>query len=113
MRNITQKIILTDTNIITDLSNANILKEFINSDNVYVCDMVKNDEINDKTGNIKSIDFKTVNADNKQLVEAIELSNIEKKLSPHDTLNYIIARDNNYILATGDNKLREYAQKMV
>lgn len=31
---ITKKIIITDTNIITDLFNANILEEFINLDNV-------------------------------------------------------------------------------
>ena len=51
--NITTKIIITDTNIITDLNNANILEEFINLDNVYISDMIKNDEINSKTGNIK------------------------------------------------------------
>ena len=43
---ITKKIIITDTNIITDLFNANILEEFINFDNVYISDLVKNDEIN-------------------------------------------------------------------
>lgn len=46
---ITKKIIITDTNIITDLFNANILEEFINLDNVYISDLVKNDEINNKT----------------------------------------------------------------
>ena len=51
--NITAKIIITDTNIITDLNNANILEEFINIDNVYISDMIKNDEINSKTGNVK------------------------------------------------------------
>ena len=53
--NITAKIIITDTNIITDLNNANILEDFIKIDNVYISDMVKNDEINSKTGNIKLI----------------------------------------------------------
>ena len=47
--NITTKIIITDTNIITDLNNANILEEFINIDNVYISDVIKNDEINSKT----------------------------------------------------------------
>ena len=54
--NITTKIIITDTNIITDLSNANVLDKFAKLDNVYISDMVKNDEINSKTGNVtKSI----------------------------------------------------------
>ena len=59
--NITTKIIITDTNIITDLNNANILEEFINLDNVYISDMIKNDEINSKTGNVKLINkFKVI-----------------------------------------------------
>ena len=55
--NITTKIIITDTNIITDLNNANILEEFIDIDNVYISDMVKNDEINLKTGNVTHTDL--------------------------------------------------------
>ena len=43
--NITKKIIITDTNIITDLDNANILEYFVKLDNVYITDIVKNDEL--------------------------------------------------------------------
>ena len=39
--NITAKIIITDTNIITDLSNAGVLEKFIELDNVFVSDLVK------------------------------------------------------------------------
>lgn len=53
--NITKKIIITDTNIITDLSDANVLLEFIMLDNVYICDMIKVNEINEQTGNIEII----------------------------------------------------------
>lgn len=53
--NITKKIIITDTNIITDLNNANILKEFVSLDNVYISDILKNDEINTKTCNLNLI----------------------------------------------------------
>ena len=53
--NITTKIIITDTNIITDLNNANVLEDFINIDNVYISDMVKNDEVDFKNCNIKLI----------------------------------------------------------
>lgn len=109
--NITTKIIITDTNIITDLNNANILKEFIELDNVYISDMVKNDEINSKTGNVKLINkFKVISATSTQLLEVAKLSIIEKKLSTYDLLNYIIARDNNCILATGDNRLKTYSE---
>ena len=43
--NITEKIIITDTNIITDLDNAGILTEFVKMDNVYISDMVRNKNI--------------------------------------------------------------------
>lgn len=60
---ITTKIIITDTNIITDLSNANILDKFVKLDNVYISDIVKRDEINSSTGNVNEIKkFKTINA---------------------------------------------------
>ncbi len=109
--NITAKIIITDTNIITDLNSANILEEFVNLDNVYISDMVKNDEINAKTGNIELINkFKVITSSSTQLIEVSNLSIAEKKLSPYDLLNYVIARDNNGILATGDNRLKRYAE---
>lgn len=109
--NITTKIIITDTNIITDLNNANILEEFIDIDNVYISDMVKNDEINSKTGNVRLIDkFKVLSATATQLIEVNNLSNKEKKLSTYDLLNFVIARDNNCILATGDNRLKNYSE---
>ena len=77
--NITTKIIITDTNIITDLDNANILEEFIDIDNVYISDMVKNDEINSKTGNVKLINkFKVISATANQLIEVNNLSYTEK-----------------------------------
>ena len=109
--NITTKIIITDTNIITDLDNANILEEFIDIDNVYISDMIKNDEINSKTGNVKLINkFKVISATANQLIEVNKLSYIEKKLSTYDLLNFVIARDNNCILATGDNRLKKYSE---
>lgn len=110
--NITTKIIITDTNIITDLDNANLLEDFVKLDNVYISDMVKNDEINFKTGEIKLINkFKIIEATPIQLLEIILISSAEKQLSTCDILNYIIARDNNCILATGDNRLKTFAEK--
>ena len=108
---ITQKIIITDTNILTDLNNANILKEFVGIDNIYISDIVKNDEVNSKTGNIKIINkFKVISATAVQLIEANNLNYIERKLSTYDLLNFFIARDNNGILATGDKLLKNYSE---
>lgn len=110
--NITTKMIITDTNIISDLSNANVLKEFVNLDNVFISDLIKNDEVNSKTGNLEIInDFKVISCSETQLVESINLSEIERKLSKYDIINFIIARDNSCILATGDNNLKIFAEK--
>lgn len=79
---ITSKIIITDTNILTDLDTAKILDKFVKLDNVYISDLIKRDEINSKTGNISLIN----------------------KLK-------VTSKKNNYILATGDNRLKIYAEK--
>lgn len=107
---LTQKIIITDTNIISDLNNAKILDKFIMLDNVYISDMVLNDEINNKTGNVDLIKkFKVITSTPEQLIKMNEVSIKKKKLSIYDSINYVIAKENNYILATGDNNLRKYA----
>ena len=109
--NITTKIIITDTNIITDLNNANILEHFINLENVFISDVIKNDEIITKTGNLNIIkNMKVVSASIEQLEEVNRLSQIEKKLSTYDLLNFVLAKDNDYILATGDNRLKKFAE---
>lgn len=42
-------------------------------------------------------------------MEVTQLSYTEKKLSTYDLLNFILARDNKCILATGDNRLKNYS----
>ncbi len=109
--NITRKIIIADTNIITDLNNAGILGKFVNIDNVYISDMVKNDEINSNTGNIDIIDkFKIVKATAEQIMEIYQILENVNGLSQYDIINYIISRDNNAILATGDSKLKKFSE---
>ncbi len=109
--NITKKIIITDTNIITDLSNANVLDKFIELDNVYISDMVLRDEINSNTGNVNIIKkFKTINATSKEIAEIFKIAKETHGLSPYDIINFIIARNNNAILATGDKKLKDYCE---
>ena len=110
--NITKKIIITDTNIITDLNNANILDRFVILDNVYISDMVKNDEINSKTGDIHIINqFKTIGTTSEQITEMLLISNKNHSLSHYDIINFIIARDNDAILATGDNRLKKFSEE--
>lgn len=108
--NITPKIIITDTNIITDLSNAEILLKFVNLDNVYISDIIMNDEINNKTGNIDIIKkLKVLPINSYELAEISRLSKDNKELSIYDLSNFVLARDYDGIIATGDKKLREYS----
>lgn len=110
--NITTKIIITDTNIITDLNNAKILEKFVSLDNVYISDLIKYDEINSATGEKTIIDkFKIIEATAEQLAEISTIRLDRPKLSTYDALNYIIARDNKCILATGDKELKNYSER--
>ena len=107
---ITSKIIITDTNIITDLDNAGVLDQFVMLDNVYISDMVLNDEINKKTGNVEMIKkMKVISSSATELMEMQDLLLVTKGLSPYDLVNFILARDHNGILATGDSLLRNFA----
>ena len=73
--NITKKIIITDTNIITDLNNAKVLGDFVKLDNVYITNLVKRYEINSNTCDIEIINnMKTINVSSDQLLESIEVT---------------------------------------
>lgn len=110
--NITTKIIITDTNIITDLNNAEVLEQFVNLDNVFISDLIKADEVNSTTGNRSVINkFKVINATAEQLQEIGTVRAESPRLSTYDALNFIIARDNKGILATGDNELKTFSEK--
>ena len=101
--NITTKMIITDTNIITDLNNGEVLEEFVKLDNVYISDLIKYDEINSNTGNIKIINkIKVINATAEELNEISLIRQERSKLSTYDALNFIFARD---------NELKKYALK--
>lgn len=109
---ITERCILVDTNVITDLNNAGVLNIFIKLDNVYMSDMVKHDEINSKTCNTNLIkDIKTVSSSFDEVIEMNLLSMNLPKLSMQDILNFVVARNNDFILATGDKRLKEYSEK--
>ena len=110
--NLTEKIIITDTNIITDLFNADLLEMFSLLNNVYILDIIKESEINSKTCNMELINkIKVIHATSNQILEMQKLAIENKKLSPQDLINYVVAKDKNYILATGDNRLTIYSEK--
>ena len=87
--NITAKIIITDTNIITDLNNAGILEKFIELDNVYVSDLVMNDEFNFNTCDEYILKkMKTIGFTSEQMLELEKLQRATNKLSQYDLVNY-------------------------
>ena len=107
--NTTAKIIITDTNIITDLNNARLLEKFIALDNVYVSDLVMNDEFNSNTCDESILNkMKTIGFSAEQMLELERLQRITNKLSQYDLINYIAARDCGGMLATGDKRLKNY-----
>ncbi len=109
---ITTKIIITDTNIITDLNVAKLLEKFVKLDNVYISDLIRYDEVNSDTGDINFIaKFKVIDVTAEELAEISSIRLERPRLSTYDALNYIIARDNNGILVTGDKELKTYAEK--
>lgn len=108
--NITKKIIVTDTNIITDLFNCKLLDDFIVLDNVYVSDIVKRDEFNEKTASFEIISkIKCLELSENDLEEVMKLRINNQKLSSYDLASYVIAKKHGALLATGDNKLRQFS----
>ena len=53
--------------------------------------------------------LKTLSLTSDQLIESYQLTEEYKSLSHYDCMNYILARDNNGILATGDKRLIKLA----
>ena len=106
------KIIITDTNVITDLNNAGLLEKFIALDNVYVSDLVMNDEFNSNTCEERILKkMKTIDFTVEQMLELERLQRTISKLSQYDLINYITARDCGGILATGDKRLKDYSER--
>ena len=67
-------------NIITDLSEANVLLEFITLNNVYICDMIKVNEINEKTGNVEIIEkMKIISSTSDDINKIIEIQKRKPK----------------------------------
>ena len=109
--NMNKKIIITDTNIITDLNTCKLLDKFAQLDNVYINDICKREKIKEKTGGIDVINkIKEIKVTSEELLEATKLFRNIGKLSIFDVLNYVVAKYHNAILATGDNRLKKFAE---
>ena len=67
---------------------------------------------NSKTCDTEIINkMKVISLNDNQLLEVSNFYGINNSLSKYDYINFMVARDNNGILATGDNKLKLYAEQ--
>lgn len=105
-------IIISDTNVISDLSETELLLKILRLDNIYVVDLVKKIEFNSKTCDILYLDkIKEKELDSSDMQEVIKLKLQTKGLSECDLMNYVIAKKYSAILLTGDKKLKNFALK--
>ena len=103
------QILVIDVNVIIHLEKAGLLDELINDKNIRIVDLVLYDEYQFKKNLIsdKVERIKMVTLDEKQVNEASNLYQENKRNSFYDYCSYIVARDNNYSLLTGDWKLKK------
>lgn len=103
------QLLVIDVNIIIHLEKVNLLDELINDRNIRIVDLVlyqeyqyKKNKCSDKVSNIE-----TVCLSENQVAEAYQLYLKNRRNSVFDYFSYIVARDNGYILLTGDWKLKK------
>lgn len=108
--NIIKETIIVDTNILIDASIAGVLEEFVKLDNLLISDLVKETEINSKTGDIVEIEkIKVISSTSEQIYKMNMVTTSEPNLTAEDAINFILAKDNNLVLPTDNKRLRKYA----
>ena len=107
--NTSNLILVTDVNVIIHLDKAGLLDELTNDKRIRIVDLMLYNEYQFKknlaSGKVEII--KTITLNDKQLKEAINLHNNNKRNSFYDYCAYVAARDNDYVLLSGDFKLKK------
>ena len=102
-------ILVVDVNVIIHLEKAGLLDELINDKNVRIVDLVLYQEYETKenlaSNKVKRI--KQIELNENQMIEANNLYYSNTRNSVFDYYCYVVARDNNYVLLTGDWKLKK------
>ena len=108
--NTLDQILVVDVNVIIHLEKVGLLDKLIEDSKIRIVDLVlyqeyefKRNLISDKVHKIKKLTL-----DDKQILEANSLNKVNPRNSFFDYCSYIVARDNNYALLTGDWKLNKY-----
>lgn len=107
--NSSDPILVIDVNVIIHLEKVNLLDELTKDKNIRIVDLVlyqeyqyKKNMISEKVSNIK-----TIGLTDSQVAEAYQLYLTNRRNSVFVYFSYIAARDNGYILLTGDWKLKK------
>ena len=99
---------ILDTNVIIDFQSAKILS-CLNYRLFYVSNVVYKEEIVKQLHISDCSQFNLINEDYKELIDAKNYSDNNKKISFYDALNLSIAIKRQMTLVTGDQQLIKYA----
>lgn len=107
--NTSDPILVVDVNVIIHLEKVGLLDELISDKNIRIVDLVLYQEYEFKRNlaSEKVEKIKQVHLNEEQMFEAHVLHKSKPRNSIFDYYSYIVARDNNYELLTGDWKLKK------
>lgn len=106
--NTSNLILVIDVNVIIHLDKAGLLDELTKDKRTRIVDLVLYDEYQFKRNLASDMveRIETITLNDKQIIEADALHRKNTRNSFYDYCSYIVARDNNYVLLSGDWKLK-------
>ena len=107
------RLIVTDANIIIDLSAGGLLELLFRLPDVELCvpDILYVNELAANYGQLPALGLQVVPMDGPAIAEADALGPKHRQLSANDCLAFVLARRTNATLLTGDRRLREVAER--
>lgn len=107
------RLIVTDANIIIDLSAGGLLELLFRLPDVELCvpDILYVNELAANYGQLPALGLQVVPMDGPAIAEADALGPKHRQLSVNDCLAFVLARRTNATLLTGDRRLREVAEQ--
>lgn len=108
-------ILFADTNILIDAQKVDVYKNFLQAeDEVFMESSMLVDEVKSPSGyanELISCGLKIFDMTDDEFVLATEMHENDKKLSFYDCVAYAVSKSRNWILVTGDNRLRKTAER--
>ena len=107
-------VIITDANIFIDLQKIGLLGEYFKLEReIYTTEGIFRDELLSPglREELISLGIQITNLTSRELFLAVETRSKHRKLSSHDCEAYAIAKSRNWMLTTGDRRLRLCAEE--